>query len=280
MAAALSPNQTQQLTAALDALNTDALPAELIAFLRSTCSFDSAVMMAYPESSKLVVLEDQLTARDRELFEGPYRNGLYLLSPLYLQSQAGERGFFHISDIAPKGFTESEFYTLYYSNYGSTDQVSFLAETARGTPIVIALERVEPSPPFREAERAAFEDIAELVATLLRKQQWSDSATTQLLRETPQPRDMHAHLQQVLSAFGSSTLTPRERDVVRLILRGYPSKSVARELDISTQTEQVHRKNIYQKLGISSHAELFTLFFDAIAQPWTDGEDPLAQRRA
>jgi DNA-binding CsgD family transcriptional regulator len=90
---------------------------------------------------------------------------------------------------------------------------------------------------------------------------------------------MHAHLQNVMAMFGSSTLTPRERDVVRLILRGYPSKSVARELEISTQTEQVHRKNIYQKLGISSHSELFTLFFDAIALPAAN-EDPLLVLRA
>jgi DNA-binding CsgD family transcriptional regulator len=90
---------------------------------------------------------------------------------------------------------------------------------------------------------------------------------------------MNAHLQQVLEKFGSSLLTPREREVVRLILKGYPSKSVARTLSISTQTEQVHRKNIYHKLGISSHSELFTLFFDAIAQPGT-GTDPLLSLRA
>jgi DNA-binding CsgD family transcriptional regulator len=66
---------------------------------------------------------------------------------------------------------------------------------------------------------------------------------------------------------------------VRLILKGYPSKSVARELSISTQTEQVHRKNIYQKLGISSHSELFTLFFEAIAQP-AGSTDPLLALRA
>jgi DNA-binding CsgD family transcriptional regulator len=111
-----------------------------------------------------------------------------------------------------------------------------------------------------------------LVAALVKQQRWPDS-----LQSTPQ--DMHAHMDKVMAMFGSSTLTPRERDVVRLILRGYPSKSVARELNISTQTEQVHRKNIYQKLGISSHSELFTLFFDAIALPTMDG-DPLLVLRA
>ena len=66
----------------------------------------------------------------------------------------------------------------------------------------------------------------------------------------------------MLQNFGSSTLTPRERQVVRLILRGYPSKSVARELDISTQTEQVHRKNIYQKLGVNSQSALLAYVFE------------------
>ena len=109
-----------------------------------------------------------------------------------------------------------------------------------------------------------------MLLALIGKQRWPTIGG----HEGAQP-DLHAHVQKVLSVFGSSVLTPRELQVVRLILRGYPSKSVARELDISTQTEQVHRKNIYQKLAISSHAELFTLFFDAITVTPVGTSDPL-----
>ena len=271
----LNSTQTGLLTAAIAGLGGDDFAARVLAFMRAMVTFDSAVMMAYPEDAKLVVLHDELDAGDRAPFDGPYRNGLYLLSPLYIESHAGRRGYFHISEIAPEGFTESEFYQLYYSTNDSIDQVAFLMESGNGTPLVLSLERTSALPPFNDAEKTTLTGLVDLVAELVRQQQWPDV----LINTTPAPLDMHAHLQQVMAMFGSSTLTPRERDVVRLILRGYPSKSVARELDISTQTEQVHRKNIYQKLGISSHSELFTLFFDAIALPTVD-EDPLLALRA
>lgn len=275
MALALSCQQTRMLTAAIASLGSDLFASRLLDFLRNQVSFDSAVIMAYPEDAKLVILHDELSARDRVLFDGPYRNGLYLLSPLYVQAHAGTRGYFHISEIAPEGFTDSEFYQLYYSANGAIDQVTFLCESFAGIPIAISIERTAALPAFRRSEKALLKRLAELVGALVRQQRWADKA----MDRTAIPRDMHAHLQQVLDKFGSSVLTPRERDVVRLILKGYPSKSVARELAISTQTEQVHRKHIYHKLGISSHSELFTLFFDAIARTDTE-EDPLLSLRA
>lgn len=275
MAPQLSSTQAQRLTEAITSLGSELFGQALLAFVRETVDFDSAVIMAYPEDAKLVVLEDQLAAGDRAPFDGPYRNGLYLLSPLYIESRAGRRGCFHISDIAPEGFTEGEFYKLYYSTNGSIDQVAFLCETGQGTPLAISIERTQSLPTFSEPERRRLGELCALVSELVRQQRWPGG----LVDSAAPPVDMHAHLENVLALFGSSTLTPRERDVVRLILRGYPSKSVARELNISTQTEQVHRKNIYQKLGISSHSELFTLFFDAIARP-PAGTDPLLVLRA
>lgn len=272
MTPALNTSQASLLTDTIAALGTESFGQQLLALIQDFVGFDSAVMMAYPDDAKLVVLRDELDAGDRVPFDGPYRNGLYLLSPLYVESHAGRRGCFHISDIAPEGFTDSEFYELYYGANDSIDQIAYLMETGNGTPVALSLERTSKLPPFNRDERKLLDGLLELISALVKQQRWPES-----LQSTPQ--DMHAHLDNVMSMFGSSTLTPRERDVVRLILRGYPSKSVARELTISTQTEQVHRKNIYQKLGISSHSELFTLFFDAIALPTMDG-DPLLALRA
>lgn len=274
MSIALSSQQTHRLTQAITSLGAPEFCHDLLAFLRDVVPFDSAVIMGYPDHAKLLILHDELSARDRALFEGPYRNGLYLLSPLYTQADAGSRGCFHISDLAPRGFTESEFYQLYYSNNGAIDQVAYLCQSAAGTPIVISIERTERMPPFTDPEKVRLVELNGLVQALLDQHIWADGAVDR----STMPRDMNAHLQRVLDLFGSSVLTPREREVVRLILKGYPSKSVARELSISTQTEQVHRKNIYQKLGISSHSELFTLFFHAIAQPAVD-TDPLLTLR-
>ena len=52
------------------------------------------------------------------------------------------------------------------------------------------------------------------------------------------------------------TLSEREKDIVRCIVRGLTNKEVAEELFISTNTVQTHRKNIARKLSIHSVAGL------------------------
>ena len=51
-------------------------------------------------------------------------------------------------------------------------------------------------------------------------------------------------------------LSVRERQVLQLLAEGHSAKESAERLGISAKTIEVHRKNIRQKLGISSIAEL------------------------
>lgn len=60
-------------------------------------------------------------------------------------------------------------------------------------------------------------------------------------------------------------LTPRECEVVKLVLRGYSTKSISQSLGISPGTVKVHRENIYGKLGVSTQAELFNMFIASIS---------------
>ena len=72
----------------------------------------------------------------------------------------------------------------------------------------------------------------------------------------------------VLDAFGTGAadvaigddeldrLTAREREVMRLIARGYAYKEVARELFISVKTVETHVSSVLRKLQLSSRHEL------------------------
>jgi DNA-binding NarL/FixJ family response regulator len=51
-------------------------------------------------------------------------------------------------------------------------------------------------------------------------------------------------------------LTPREREVLRYIARGYAYKQVARELHISVKTVETHVSAVLRKLQLSSRYEL------------------------
>jgi DNA-binding NarL/FixJ family response regulator len=70
----------------------------------------------------------------------------------------------------------------------------------------------------------------------------------------------------VLDAFASAAppetdpeleqLTPREREVLRLIARGYAYKEVARDLEISVKTVESHVSSVLRKLQLSSRHQL------------------------
>lgn len=70
----------------------------------------------------------------------------------------------------------------------------------------------------------------------------------------------------VLDAFGAELpasadpqldlLTPREREVMRLLARGYAYKEIARQLSISIKTVETHASAVLRKLQLSSRNEL------------------------
>jgi hypothetical protein len=48
------------------------------------------------------------------------------------------------------------------------------------------------------------------------------------------------------------------------VLRGHSSDSISQQLGIAQGTVKIHRKNIYNKLKISSQSELFSLFISSL----------------
>jgi RNA polymerase sigma factor (sigma-70 family) len=51
-------------------------------------------------------------------------------------------------------------------------------------------------------------------------------------------------------------LSQREREVLALLTRGMPNRSIAEELDISPRTVEVHKARVMSKLGVHNLAEL------------------------
>ncbi len=58
-------------------------------------------------------------------------------------------------------------------------------------------------------------------------------------------------------------LSSREKEVLQLIAKGHPRKSIARELDISLHTANDHVKAVYRKLKVSSSVEATRIALDS-----------------
>lgn len=54
-------------------------------------------------------------------------------------------------------------------------------------------------------------------------------------------------------------LTPRERQIAKLLLQGVPNHGIAERLSLSVRTVENHRTSLYRKLRVNSYEELKSL---------------------
>lgn len=60
---------------------------------------------------------------------------------------------------------------------------------------------------------------------------------------------------------GGAELTPREREVLRLLMQGCSNQRIAEELMVSRATVKFHMASIMAKLGVSSRAEVMAMAY-------------------
>lgn len=60
-----------------------------------------------------------------------------------------------------------------------------------------------------------------------------------------------------------SRLTPRERDILRLLREGHPNKVIANRLDVSEVTVKSHLGNVFRKLGVQNRLQAMKLLVDS-----------------
>ena len=198
-----------------------------------------------------------------------YVKGPFLLDPFYRAAAIENRfGVFRLSTLAPNGFKESEYFRTWYHECGLTDECGLLIPLNSGF-VNLALGITDGSRKFSKRQFDQLNTIAPAIEALVCKH-WHDTP------KAPKEAGLRERLHSALGAFGSSVLTRREQQVIELVLLGHSTRLAAEKLGISAETVKLHRKHAYAKLDISSQAELFYLFVDALASHTGHGsEDPL-----
>ena len=256
----------EQVAKVIATENTSAFPPALVNALRCVVPFDYAVLFAYRGQSRPICVHDTFTRKQRIVFVDDYQEGPYLLDPFYKACADGAApGLYRLREIAPDRFYHSEYYRSYYRRTGLAEEIGFLVALKNGFMLVISLMRAGSSAPFSERHFNKLRKVEPLVDAASARH-WQ---TAQYLRdhhktpreERPTPDD---HVTSAFESFGKGTLTRREGEVVRMVLRGHSSESIGRQFGISTGTVKIHRRNIYAKLGISSQSELFSLFISGL----------------
>lgn len=258
-----------RLAQCVDAIGSPEFPKVISHYCMGICRADLVFLSAFFEDHKPVALYANHVDETQKAALELYLDVAYLLDPffvLFRQSRGDQIAA--LADIAPDDFKRSEYYQKFYRVMQLSDECGLMLHLAQDAALFFSFgfenkgDRAEPA-----RLRAAIPLIAALV-----RRHWT------IL--TPQRPDgagrLAAHLETAFEAFGTSTLSPREGEIVRMILRGHSSKAIAREFDNSPETIKVHRKRIYTKLNVTSQGELLSVFLDALSKmPATASGDPL-----
>lgn len=246
------PDDVQALTKLIDTIGTSHFPNALRQFIRSFCSFESMIATRYPVTGPPESLFQDLDDVQAAISVQFYATGPYLLDPLYLACRGEcEPGVYRTLDLAPEAFYRSEYFRTFYRNIRISDEVGLLIRDAGNSWINLSLARLTRQARFSAHELQKLQYLFPVLSVVVLKN-WGVSEAQE------QPVDAQL-LEDRLDTFGADTLSPREAEIVRLILQGHSTPSVAAYLGISEGTVKVHRHNAYSKLGISSQAELFSM---------------------
>ncbi len=131
------------------------------------------------------------------------------------------------------------------------EALSRLSREARNTSIVVLTMNDDPSLARRTLDNGAIGLVLKEMA---------DSDLPEAVRNASRGR---RYVSPLLAAklVGARTgdgdnLTPREREVLRLIALGHTSVEIAQKLGLSPRTIETHRARIHRKLGLDTRAEL------------------------
>ena len=193
-----------------------------------------------------------------------YVDFAYLLDPIYDRFLSGSLpSYCLMRDSAPDDFFSSEYYEKYYGRLGIQDEFYFNVVMDPDTMVHLTFTRVNNQTPFTKPALNLLRSLEPIVRWMV-EDYWQDFAAPHK-DSAGQKQEAHNAVMHAFDTFGASVLTPRERQIVQLMLKGFSDKSTARILEISPGTVRNHKKSVFTKLEVTSQGQVFGLFLDALA---------------
>ena len=245
----------------------DTFCSQLASFGQQLSGFNSTVVVSFLNKEKPLILFDNLPQKYREKSLKPYVEGAYLLDPLYeIYKKDSADGVYRLRDLTSREFEDSDYYNHYFEATGIVDEVCVLIKISNEISIEVSFGFRKTDDPAKSLPNMqALIDCFPLLQAACKQNWLRESQLAPLKRQLHTGGEFGVTLDAAFANFGKSVLSPRECEIVQLILKGYSRDAIAEMLMISRETVKVHRKRCYSKLQINTSAELFSLFLEAIS---------------
>ncbi len=244
----------------MESIGRESFAVSLRQFVNSCCPFDSMIATRYSENAPPVALYHDLDDVQAAISIQFYATGPYLLDPLFQACRNGrEPGIIRTLDLVPEAFFRSEYYRTFYRNIRVSDEAGALIRLGKRDWVVVSFALTRRRARFGPAQLVRLQTLFPIIAAAV-EMNWGDYSLA--------PRaDDKQFVEDSFETFGADTLSPREAEIIRLVLQGHSTPSAAAYLGISEGTVKVHRHHAYAKLGIASQAELFSMATRHVISP-------------
>jgi DNA-binding CsgD family transcriptional regulator len=245
---------------AAEAVGKPELPGRLLHLLSALIPHDMALVCRYTGNAApdFLVCEG-IAPHIVEL----YRAGLWRYDPFYYYWRSHrDGGVASLREILPPAARSGYYRRVFQRRQARIDDELglFLPADEQGS-LGLFLERSRGA--FKAAERALALAIYPALAGLFgahRRARLARSRARRRALPDAAPSPAVEAMARTALAGSAVRLTPRERDIVSLILQGHPTVSIARRLGLARGTVKNHRRRLYRKLDITSERELFLTF--------------------
>jgi RNA polymerase sigma factor (sigma-70 family) len=247
-------------------VGTDDFHAASLAVIAALVPRDMEWIVVYHRRKRPLVLHFELAERpsvevDRDRVLALYESGFYRFDPFFRHWRAdGVPGVVGMHELVGQSDSSSSYLADFMPVTRMADDVAVLLPNGPDQCVVLAVERAAR---FSAGELRTLRAVYPLLAGL--NEAHLRIAGAQVHREAREDAAAPLDFDAAVASFLSGGLTPRERDIVRLVLGGFPTAAIADRLGISPGTVRNHRKRLYAKLDITSERELFSLFLGYLA---------------
>lgn len=177
-------------------------------------------------------------------------------------------GLWRMSELAPDSFFSSGFIVskdihpcISSEEKALVEEVGFIISLGGGLSAVYSLMRHTGKKPFSRVELSRLKSLEPIVSETISKH-----CKMSISSKKSDPKEARKKGEAQFVDIFQDRLTPTQRDVAKLILRGHSIVSISLNMNITEGTVKLHKSNIYKRLSITTQSELFRMFIDYLEE--------------
>src|SRR5690625_1163139 len=258
-------SEASKTAAMIESIGEPDFGEKIDGLLSNSMPFDMSCIFLFSSKSVPVLIHDGYSESLSRKTLKAYLRGGYLLDPFYVACvKHHQPGIWRMEELAPDSFFTSDFviskeiHPCVSTEKGYlSEEVGFIVPLNDELSAVYSLMRSSYSSRFSSDEidrlTVLFPVVSSSIVFHCKNDAASKNITSSAEKENVEDAFVHAF---------DDRLTETQRLVVKMILRGHSSMSIANEMGISEGTVKLHRSNIYSRLNLSTQTELFRIFID------------------